>query len=53
MKLKQRWARWALKFADWLESIALPEDDSTESNIEMAKMRKEANRFREEVRKDL
>ena len=53
VKLKQRWARLALRFIDWLESIALPEDDSTESNVEMAKMRQEAKRVREEISKDL
>ena len=53
MKLKQRWARLAMRFIDWLESIALPEDDSTESNVEMAEMRQEAEKVRRVIRKNL
>ena len=53
MSLKQYLAKFFLDLVDWLESIALPEDDSTKSNVEMAEMRKEANKFRKEIRKDL
>ena len=52
-KLKRRLAKSFINLTDWLESIAEPEDESTESNVEMAKMHQEAERVREEIRKSL